>query len=108
MSRPEFDPNAPVDPIDDIVYRGLHPDDLIDLYSGREVLPEAGTFAPRHIGSMAESVRGVPVIVTSHPRGVHMLLCRLGFHAWQYRSQRVGYTTQWLRRRCAVCGVLRG
>lgn len=70
--------------------------------------PEAGTFAPRRIGAMAESVRNVHLVVVGRPRGIHLLLCRLGLHAWQDRYEGTGYVLHQLRIRCAVCGVRRG
>ena len=106
MSRPEFDPNAPVDPIDDIVYRGIRPDDVIDLDSVYKVLPEAGLFSPAFTGVMGKSLQSYPVYIRTVPRGIHIWLCRLRIHAWEdrWRSGHPNTATTL----CAVCGVLRG
>ncbi|QIG59017.1 hypothetical protein SEA_RUBYRALPH_9 [Microbacterium phage RubyRalph] len=96
MSRPGYEDSIASEnrDIDDIVYRGA-------------VLPEAGTFAPRRVGPMAQSVREAHLVVTSPVRGIHALLCRLGLHAWQARYEGTSYTMHRLRARCAVCGVRR-
>lgn len=94
------------DDIDDIVYRGIRPEDIIDLDSVRKVLPEAGLFAPAFIGEMRRSLHGTPVYLVTEVRGIHRWLCRIGLHAWRDRW-RSGHPSTRVNS-CAVCGVPRG
>lgn len=94
------------DDIDDVVYRGIRPEDIIDIDSVHKVLPEAGLFTPAFIGSMTRSARSHPVYIVERNRGVHRWLCRLGLHAWQDRWRSGHPDTR--ATYCAVCGVPRG
>ncbi|UUG69574.1 hypothetical protein SEA_FRANSOYER_9 [Microbacterium phage Fransoyer] len=118
MSRPGYEDSIASEnrDIDDIVYRGSVPPtvgprgaagDSGARSLAEEVRAEAGTFAPRRVGPMAQSVREAHLVVTSPVRGIHALLCRLGLHAWQARYEGTSYTMHRLRARCAVCGVRR-
>jgi len=83
-------------------------DDIIDLDSVYKVSPEAGLFAPRHVGEMTKSARSYPVIFVERPRGIHPLLCKVGLHAWGRQVQGIPALLRNAPQRCAVCGVLRG